>query len=129
MAGVAAAIMLFATIAAVTASMADPKIRPAGVIFSDDRQPLCGLFIAQNADHLYIGEAVENSHIPHIGVHSEGRIVDLPRDSVMALVLGSSQSLGGALDRAPRMLKKLVKLNNIDARAARPQECHGSTAS
>ncbi len=120
---VAAAIVLYATIAGVIASVADPKVRPAAVVFTGAREPLCGLFVAQNADHLYIGEAVENRHIPHIGLHSQGRIIDLPRNSVAGLVIGSSQSLSSARGRAPALLGELMALNGLTTRRSSLEDC------
>ena len=123
LAGIAAVVLLFATISAVIASVADPKVRPAAVVFVDSRVPLCGVFVAQNADHVYIGEAVENHHIPHIGVHSQGRIIDLQRNSVRGLIIGSSQSLSSARRRAATVVKELMTLNGIATRGARLEDC------
>jgi hypothetical protein len=113
LAGIAAVIILFATIAAVTASLADPKIRPAAVLFTDGRGPLCGIYVAQNADHLYIGEAVEDPHIRNVGLHREGRILDLPRATVRALVLGSSQSLSDAHAATSKFLAELMAVHRV----------------
>jgi hypothetical protein len=119
----AGAIMLFATIAAVTASLADPKIRPAAVLFTDGRGPLCGIYVAQNSDHLYIGEAVEDPHIRNVGVHRLGRMLDLPRSAVRALEIGSSQSLPAAHAAAPRILAELMAVHHVQPGQAQPVDC------
>jgi hypothetical protein len=113
LAGVALVIMLFATIAAVTASLADPKVRPAAVVFKDDRGPICGVYVAQNSDHVYIGTAVEDPDIRNVGLHREGRILDVPRSTVRGLVLGSGQSLSDAHASAPKLLGELMAVHHV----------------
>jgi hypothetical protein len=82
------------------------------VVFTDGRVPLCGLFVAENAEHLYIGEAIEGQ-IRNVGDHTRGRLFDLPRQEVRALALGSSQSLPNARKRSPVLLKDLMELHRL----------------
>jgi len=123
LAGVAVALLLYATIAAVTASLADPKIRPAAVLFNDDRGPLCGVFVAENADHVYIAEAVEDPHIRNVGRHSQGRMFDLPRATVRALVLGAGQSISDTHVAAPKLLDELMQIHHIRQGSVQALDC------
>jgi hypothetical protein len=122
LAGMATTIILFATVAAVTASLADPKVRPAAVLFAEHRVPLCGVFIAQDSEHLYIGLA-EKGPLRNIGDHSRGRILDLPRDEVRALAVGSSRSLPDALARRRDLLEELALVHRVPIPAASLSTC------
>jgi hypothetical protein len=120
--GLALAIVLYATVASVTASLADPRVRPAAVLFAEHRVPICGMFVAQDSDHLYIGVAVKGP-LRNVGDHAKGRILDLPRKEVRALAVGSSRSLPNALDRRRELLNELAELHDVSIPEAASLTC------
>jgi hypothetical protein len=105
--GLAVVLMLYATVAVVAASLVNPLIRPTAAVLASSRG-LCGVFVAENADHVYIGEPIQDPHDLDRGVHEQGQLLELPRNAVTQLAIGSSQPLPSAATRSPEMLTELL---------------------
>ncbi|MGA2926978.1 MAG: hypothetical protein ABSG43_13455 [Solirubrobacteraceae bacterium] len=92
--------------APVAAGLAQPLVRPAAVLLSAPSQVVCGIYVGQTSDRLYIGEAVPEGG-SGVGNHSEGYVIDVARSRVVRLIVGSTQPLDQALNR----IRTLPKMN------------------
>ena len=84
-----------------------PSVRPAAVAFNDSRRGIAGLFIAESSTTIYIAEVEPKTDNHDEGDEPTGRMIEIPRDRIRALTIGSSQSLPQAITRAPTLLTEL----------------------
>jgi hypothetical protein len=96
--GVFAILTLLSASVAASGSLARPVVRPAAVLMLDSPlRVVCGIYVGQTSDRVYIGEAVSAGPDPNVGDHNRGEVVELTRARVGRLVIGTSQKLGDAL--------------------------------
>jgi hypothetical protein len=106
--------MLSASLAA-GGSLSRPKVRPAVVLMLDTSlhhtppRVICGIYIGQTSDRVYIGRAVQKHLGSDLGDHEQGRLIELTRAHVGRLMIGTSVTLTKALKALPAMGKQIVE--------------------
>lgn len=105
--GLAVVLMLYATLAVVAASLINPVVRPAAAVV-DSSRGLCGVFVAEDAEHVYIDVPTQDPNDLDRGLHDRGEMLEFTRADVTQLAIGSSQPLPSAATRASDMLDELL---------------------
>jgi hypothetical protein len=125
-----AAIALFCCVGAFLVNREDPQVQPVAVLLKSGRT-VEGIYVARNDDRILLGRIAfecderkgdpqhpcrrdEKTHI----VHSEGRMVEIPRDQVSNFAVGPHQSIADAL---PRLIPLGVELE-LDLGRPRPAQ-------
>lgn len=84
-----------------------PLVRPAAVVFKGSHRGVAGLFVAETDSAIYLAEVRPKSDNRDEGDEPTGRMIEIPRDMIRALSIGSNQSLPQALTRAPTLQREL----------------------
>jgi hypothetical protein len=84
-----------------------PLVRPAAVVFKGSHRGVAGLFIAETDSAVYVAEVSPKSDNGDEGDEPTGRMIEIPRDLIRAISIGSNQSLPQALTRAPTLRREL----------------------
>jgi hypothetical protein len=106
-------------IVAAAGSLANPMVRPAAMLLRGPREVSCGLYVGQTADRIYLGQALPKSN-PDLGQHSKGVVVEIRRDRISRLVIGSSQPLKSALNRAAELVDGALHAGKVDVTHCEP---------
>jgi hypothetical protein len=112
--GLFGVVALLGAVAAAAGNVADPRVRPAAVLLLDHPpRVLCGIYVGQTSDRLYIGEAVQadSKHDRDSGKHDQGQLIEINRKHVGGLVIGTAQSLHDALSPRPPPESRIQALN------------------
>lgn len=85
-----------------------PNVQPAAVVTSRDGRGIYGLLIAETSDYIYVAKVTERSDDQYLGQRLSTQMIQIPRASVVALSIGTNQSLPVALGRAPKLFDQLA---------------------
>ncbi len=100
LAGLFGVLVLLSGTVATAGSLNYPSVRPAAVLLLD-KPPLvlCGIYVGQTSDRVYIGEAFQRGgkSTSVLGDHNMGQVIELRRADVGRLVIGGYQPLPEAL--------------------------------
>jgi hypothetical protein len=99
-------VSILAALAATFAGLTYPIVRPVAVSLNGPPEVLCGLYVGETSDRVYIGEAVRKPR-QDTGVHPQGAVIVVDRARVNRLVIGSFQPLADALPRSRSLAKDL----------------------
>jgi hypothetical protein len=108
--------------AAAAGNLARPQVRAAAVLLTNPRQVMCGLYVGQTNDRLYIGETVPLQGNPDLGDHGKGEIIEVALSRVTVLLIGSSEDLTSALARAEDFRDQLTAIAASAKLALAPAE-------
>jgi hypothetical protein len=83
----------------------DPKVQPVALVRKSDEVGICGVFVTQTSDRVYIGRlALEAGHVPP----RPGLIFWVPTKDVDVVSVGTSERIGKRFPRlAVAMLARL----------------------
>jgi hypothetical protein len=95
--GVFVVLVALGGLAPAAAGLAHPQVRPGAVLLSNPSEIICGIYVGQTSDQLYLGEVTAAGG--GVGNHEDGYDVALPRSRIVRLLIGSSQPLTDALDK------------------------------
>jgi len=114
--GLFGVICVVAAMIATAGSYAAPRVRAAAVLLQSPHQIVCGLYVGQTSDRLYIGETVVDPATGR-GAHSRGSVLEFDRARVQQLMIGSNQTLVGALETADDLALVLNEPCDLDPAA------------
>ncbi len=83
-----------------------PHVQPVALIRKSSDQAVCGIYIGESSDRLYIGRVQVNSKGKVAGT---GRIFWVPASEVDMVKIGASQSVADANGRGPELAKELYE--------------------
>ncbi len=98
---------VFASIVGFVDTLDRPKVQSAAVLRKGEDRATPGLYVAETADRIYLGEAVVESEDPVKGKAPNGRILVIPRDVVAGFGVGTYAPLKAALKSARALGKEL----------------------
>jgi hypothetical protein len=107
-----AAVLLFLVVSLVVAvasygvAYARPSVHAMAVLRSDGL-PLCGVYVGESAHEVWVGEIKRDDTHPYRGIRASGYVAEVPRETVVALAIGSSLPIRQALQQMPRLLVEL----------------------
>jgi hypothetical protein len=101
------AVVLFGAAAIALRAVDQPQARPVAVLVNNDARGICGLFVTETEKRLYIAQVdLDARHDP---VRRTGRIIEIPRDRVIAESVGDLQKVSHAYRRAREMRNGLIR--------------------
>jgi len=109
--GLFVVVVLVAGLAAAAGNLISPKVRPAAVLLlGRPARVLCGIYVGQTSDRLYIGEIVQQDN-DDLGDHRSGQLIEVARARVGGLVIGTAQPLDDALKTSVRPVARIRALH------------------
>jgi hypothetical protein len=101
------AVVLFGAAATALRAVDQPQARPVAALVIDDARGICGLYVTETDKRLYIAQVnLDGNHDP---VRRTGRIIEIPRDKVIAESIGDLQKVSHAYRRAREMRNGLIR--------------------
>jgi hypothetical protein len=101
------AVVLFGAAAIALRALDQPQARPVAVLVNNDARGICGLYVTETEKRLYIAQVdLDGNHDP---VRRTGRIIEIPRDKVIAESVGDLQKVSHAYRRAREMRNGLIR--------------------
>jgi hypothetical protein len=86
-----------------------PKLQPAALIRKSSDIALCGVYIGENEDRVYLGRVQLAKAGDTRAIPGAGRLFWVPKSEVDMIKIGSSQLLGDANGRAPELANELYE--------------------
>jgi hypothetical protein len=123
-----AAALLFLVAAALAAitqygmGYENPRVRPAAVLRTDHRSGLCGIFVGESAERVWIGEVVPDAAHSSIGMRDAAPILALPRDEIGDMAVGPNAHFAHVTERDAELWEQLLSYNGAE-NARRPASC------
>ncbi len=100
-------VLIFGGVLSVARFVRTPEVQPAALIRTADKFPVCGVYITETADRIYLGR-VELEGPGHVGAKADsGRIWWVPTKDVDVLKVGSLQSIESAQSSAEQLRREL----------------------
>ena len=84
-----------------------PNVQPVAVVTSPDGAGVWGLLVAETNGDVYVASVQGRHDDKWVGRRSTGAIMEIPRQKVIALLIGTNQSLPVALRIGPHLLARL----------------------
>jgi hypothetical protein len=100
------AVVLFGAVAIALRALDQPQARPVAVLVNNDARGICGLYVTETDKRLYIAQVDIDHH--HDPVRRTGRIIEIPRDKIIAESVGDLQKVSHAYRRAREMRNGLI---------------------
>jgi hypothetical protein len=85
-----------------------PLVQPAAVLREGDPNGVCGFYITETSDRIYLARSDLESDANRRPESNTGRIFWIPRKEVTALAIGRLQSVRNARRRAPLLRQELL---------------------
>lgn len=98
---------VFATIVGFVDTLDRPKVQSAAVLRKGEDRAIPGLYVAETADRISLGEAVVEEQDRLRGKVPNGRILVIPRDVVVGFGVGTPARLEAALESAKTLSEEL----------------------
>jgi hypothetical protein len=98
-------VMFFGAGATALRALQEPQARPVAALLKDDARGVCGLYVTETNDRLFVAQVELDGERP---ARKTGRIVAIPKSGVIAESVGDLQKVAHAYERAREMRDGLI---------------------
>jgi hypothetical protein len=103
------AVQLFGAALEATRIARFPQLQPVALVRKSDDVGICGVYITQTSDRIYLGHVEVSRSDPHNADPGSGRIFWVPREDVDVVSLGPLMDIRYANTRAAAMLREVYR--------------------
>lgn len=100
------AVVLYGAALNISRTVRDPKVQPAALVRKSDDRVLCGVYVTQTDDRVYLGRVQRDGKRAMKGV---GRMFWVPVSDVDVVTVGPLQAIGTANRRAAALVAEVSK--------------------
>jgi len=98
---------LFGAVLGGVRTFRSPKLQPVALIRKASDHAICGVYIAESNDRVYLGRVELKTNKDKRAIPGAGRIFWVPKSDVDMIKIGSPQSISDANGRAPELAREL----------------------
>jgi hypothetical protein len=99
-------VLLFGASLSIARTMRTPKVQPAALVRKSDDVAICGIYITQTDDRVYLGRVEPDGNQAQDGT---GRMFWVPVSDVDVVSVGPLQKIEKAKERAPKLVTEIIK--------------------
>jgi hypothetical protein len=102
-----ASVPLFGAVLAAERTYHTPKLQPVALIRESSNRAICGVYIGENDDRVYIARVEPKARHSPLAAHGTGRMFWIPKADVDIITVGQLQGIRDANRRAPQLAYEL----------------------
>ncbi len=97
----------------ISGALVNPLVRPVAMSFVKGPEGMCGLFVVQTSDRVFIAVAQGQTDDADRGYKPLGQLRSVRRDSIDQIAIGSDQTLDKARTRAYTLLQQVAPQGTV----------------
>lgn len=103
-----AALILFGALLNIGIAILDPKVQPVALVRANDPAALCGVYVTETDDRVYIGRVQRDEGEGELGADGgAGRMFWIPTEDIEVVTVGPLQNIRDAQDRALELTREV----------------------
>jgi hypothetical protein len=107
--GALLSLMMFGAALNIGRTLLDPEVQPLALVRTSDATPLCGVYVTETDDRVYMGRVVQDEGDGEVGSDAgAGRMFWIPSDQIDVVSVGPLQTIDDAEVRARMLMREVL---------------------